>query len=59
MERREGNRHLSKEVRAKIIALKNFTSKTYEDIGIECDCHVSSFVFPNEHDFKTNDFINQ
>lgn len=52
MERREGNKHLSNEVRAKIIALKNFTSKTYEEIALKCDCHVSSLRFSNEHKLK-------
>lgn len=51
MERREDNKHLSKEVRAKIIAMKNFTDKTYREIAIACDCNVRSIVFFVENDF--------
>lgn len=41
MERRIENEHLSKEVRAKIIALKNFTGFTFDDIAQQCECSVS------------------
>lgn len=41
MEHRIGNKHLSVEVRAKIIALKNQTNLTFEEIAQQCDCSVS------------------
>lgn len=40
MENRIENKHLSKEVRAKIIALKNYTSFTFDDIAQQCNCSV-------------------
>lgn len=41
MEHRIDNRHLSKEVRSKIISLKNHSSLTNEEIARECGCSVS------------------
>lgn len=40
MEHRIGNKHLSDAVKAKIIALKNFTNMTYAEIAKQCDCSV-------------------
>lgn len=46
MEHRVGNKHLSVEVRAKIITLKKFSNLTYAEIAKECNCSVSDqYVF--------------
>lgn len=42
MEHRIGNHHLSLEVRAKIIALRNHTDFTFDEIARQCGCCVSS-----------------
>lgn len=43
MEHRIENKHLSDAVKAKIIALKNYTDMTYGEIAKQCDCSVSLF----------------
>lgn len=40
MEHRIEGKHLSKEVRAKIIGLKNYTGFTFDEIAQQCECSV-------------------
>lgn len=39
--------HLSMEIKQKIIALRNYSSKTFSEIAAECECSVSNFLGRN------------
>lgn len=56
MEGREGNKHLSDAVKAKIITLKNFTNMTYAEIAEECNCSVSFKFYFERFFFDEFDF---
>lgn len=44
MDLREGNKHLSTELKSKIIHLKNFTLLTDDEIALQCNCSVTSLL---------------